>query len=273
MTSATASSAAALTPERLKQFFEPKTIALIGASDKSMWSIMVNGSLRACGFPGTIHYVNPRSETVYGQPTVPSLAAIGAPVDLAFIMVNTGLVLPILQEMAAAGVKNAVILASGFAEAGAQGGALQEQVVQLAHEHDLALLGPNCLGYLNYGHHVGAMPGVPAKQAAARRGWHRLAERRQRQPDDHLRDPPGDWPERDDQLRQRGGAVGQRRDRVSDRRREHPGDRGLYGEHSAASGLCAGGAARLARSASRSSRSRPTAARPASAWPRRTPAR
>src|SRR5438874_367232 len=140
MTTVATSNPVSFTPERLKQFFEPKSIALIGASDKSIWSIMVNGSLRACGFPGEIYYVNPRSETVHGQPTVPSLAAIGAPVDLAFIMVNTGLVLPILQEMAAAGVKNAVILAGGFAEAGAQGKALQQEVVCIANEHGLALL-------------------------------------------------------------------------------------------------------------------------------------
>jgi len=150
--------------ERLKQFFEPRSIALIGASDKSVWSIMVNGSLHACNFPGEIYYVNPRSATVHEQPTVPSLAAIGEPVDLAFIMVNTGLVLPILNEMAEAGVQNAVILAGGFAEAGAEGKALQQEVVQLARQHGLALLGPNCLGYLNYGHHVGAMPGVPANK-------------------------------------------------------------------------------------------------------------
>src|SRR5689334_10587058 len=130
MVSAPASSAASFTPERLKQFFEPKSIALIGASDKSMWSIMVNGSLRACGFPGEIFYVNPRSPSVHGQPTVPSLAAIGTPVDLAFIMINTSLVLPILGEMVAAGVKNAVILAGGFAEAGAEGKVLQQEVVQ-----------------------------------------------------------------------------------------------------------------------------------------------
>src|SRR5690242_11901010 len=164
MTRATASGAAAFTPERLKQFFEPKTIALIGASDKSVWSIMVNGSLRGCDFHCTIYYVNPKSPTVHGQPTVPSLAAIGAPIDLAFVMVNTGLVLPILQEMATVGVKNAVILAGGFAEAGAEGEALQHKVVRVAREHGLALLGPNCLGYLNYGHRVGAMPGVPASK-------------------------------------------------------------------------------------------------------------
>jgi len=162
MSIATTSGRASFTPERLKQFFEPKSIALIGASDKSIWSIMVNGSLRACDFPGAISYVNPRSETVHGQPTVPSLAAIGTPVDLAFVMVNTNLVLPILGEMVTAGVKNAVILAGGFAEAGAEGAALQQQVVRIANEHNLALLGPNCLGYLNYGHNVGAMPGVPA---------------------------------------------------------------------------------------------------------------
>src|SRR4030095_2459316 len=77
---------------------------------------------------------------------------------------NTGLVLPILQEMVAAGVKNAVILAGGFAEAGAEGKALQQEGGRIAREHDLALLGPNCLGYLNYGHRVGAMPGVPANK-------------------------------------------------------------------------------------------------------------
>ena len=162
MTAATATPTTTFTPERLKQFFEPKSIALIGASDKSTWSIMVNGSLRACRFPGQIYYVNPRSETVHGQPTVSSPAAIGAPVDLAFVMVNTNLVLPILEDMATAGVKNAVILAGGFAEAGAAGKALQQELVRVAAQHDLALLGPNCLGYLNYGHHVGAMPGVPA---------------------------------------------------------------------------------------------------------------
>src|SRR5436305_4947715 len=129
--SATAGETPTFSAQRLKQFFEPKSIALIGASDKSMWSIMVNGSLRACGFPGEIFYVNPRSPSVHGQPTVPSLAAIGTPVDLAFIMVNTGLVLPILGEMVATGVKNAVILAGGFAEAGAEGKLLQQAVVQL----------------------------------------------------------------------------------------------------------------------------------------------
>jgi acyl-CoA synthetase (NDP forming) len=164
MTTVATGSDTAFTADRLKQFFEPKSIALIGASDKSVWSMMVHASLRACQFPGQISYVNPRSETVHGQPTVPSLAAIGAPVDLAFIMVNTSLVLPILQEMAAAGVRNAVILAGGFAEAGAEGQVLQQEVVRVAREHDLALLGPNCLGYLNYGHRVGAMPGVPASK-------------------------------------------------------------------------------------------------------------
>lgn len=154
--------------ERLKQFFRPKSIALVGASDRSVWSIMVNGSLRACQFPGKIFYINPKSPTVHGQPTVPSLGATDEPVDLAFIMVNTNLVLPILNEMVEANVKNAVILAGGFAETTAEGKAMQREITRIAKENDLALLGPNCLGYLNYAHNVGAMPGVPA--STLRRG-------------------------------------------------------------------------------------------------------
>jgi acyl-CoA synthetase (NDP forming) len=168
MTNAAGNDRPSFDVERLKQFFRPKSIALVGASDKSIWSIMVNGSLRACNFPGSIYYVNPRSPTVHGQPTVPNLAAIGELVDLAFIMVNTNLVLPILNEMVATNVKNAVILAGGFAETTAEGKVMQREITRIASENDLALLGPNCLGYLNYAHNVGAMPGVPA--STLRRG-------------------------------------------------------------------------------------------------------
>src|SRR5947209_8568565 len=92
--------------ERLRSLFEPQSIALVGASDKSSWSMLIHMGLQQGGFKGKVYYINPRNSTVHGQPTVPSLAAIGEPIDLCYIMVGTESVLPVLQEMVAAGIHN-----------------------------------------------------------------------------------------------------------------------------------------------------------------------
>ena len=167
MSSSHTSAITRFTPERLKSMFTPKTIALVGASDKSPWSMLVNGMLRLNGYRGHIYYVNPRAETVHGQPAVPNLAAIGAPVDLVYIMVPQPVVLPVLQEMVVADMHNAVILTGGFAEAGTEGIQLQQEITALAHAHDLAIIGPNCLGYINVAQHVGAMPNNMVKPTLA----------------------------------------------------------------------------------------------------------
>ena len=71
------------------------------------------------------------------------------PVDLAFIMVPTPLVYPILEEAAQAGIRNAVILTSGFSEMGTRGRELEQALVDLAQQHDMVLLGPNGNGFIN----------------------------------------------------------------------------------------------------------------------------
>ena len=149
--------------ERLRTLFEPRSIALVGASDKSTWSLMIHVGLTQGGFGGKVYFINPRNSTVHGQPTVARLTDIGEPVDLCYIMVGTDAVLPVIQDMIAAGIHNAVVLTGGFAEQDEHGRALQEEITRLAAEHDLAIIGPNCMGYINITRSTEAMATLPER--------------------------------------------------------------------------------------------------------------
>jgi acyl-CoA synthetase (NDP forming) len=149
--------------ERLHSLFEPHSIALVGASEKSTWSLMIHAGLQAGGFEGRVYYVNPRNAIVHGQPTVASLSAIGEPVDLCYIMVGTNAVLPVIHEMIATGIHNGIVLTGGFAEQDEQGRELQDEITRLAAEHDLALIGPNCMGFINLVKHTEAMASLPER--------------------------------------------------------------------------------------------------------------
>jgi len=149
--------------ERLHTLFEPRSIALVGASDKSTWSLMIHVGLTQGGFDGKVYYINPRNPTVHGQPAVARLVDIGEPVDLCYIMVGTDAVLPVIQDMIAAGIHNAVVLTGGFAEQDEHGRELQEEITRLAAEHDLAIIGPNCMGYINIARHTEAMASLPER--------------------------------------------------------------------------------------------------------------
>ncbi|HEY6411929.1 MAG TPA: acetate--CoA ligase family protein, partial [Ktedonobacteraceae bacterium] len=145
-------------PERLRSLFEPRSIALIGASEKSTWSWNFHNVLHDGHFTGPVYYVNPRGATVHGLPTYSRLADIGAQIDLALIVVPPPAVLSVLQDMAGVGVRNAVLITAGFGELGAEGKHMQQELIAFAHAHDIAFLGPNCLGYINVAHNIPAMP-------------------------------------------------------------------------------------------------------------------
>lgn len=131
------------------ELFNPRSIALVGATDKSGWSISTLLNLRTHGFAGEVHLVNPRGGVVHGMPAHRSLSEIPGPVDLAYVMVPTGAVLPVLREGAKLGIRSYVILTAGFGEAGPEGAALEDEVVELAREHSLTILGPNGNGFVN----------------------------------------------------------------------------------------------------------------------------
>ena len=137
------------TPARLAEFFAPRSLAVVGASDTSGWARFLLASSVAARFGGPLIPVHPVHETVFGRPAVRSLRDLPEPVDLAFIMAPLEAVEDVLDDAGAAGVRGAVVLASGYREVGGEGLALQERLVARAAKHGITLLGPNCLGFLN----------------------------------------------------------------------------------------------------------------------------
>lgn len=133
----------------LRPLFEPQSIALIGATDKSMWSLNTFLNIQGSDFTGRTYLVNPRTPEVHGEKTYQSIADLPEVVDLVFVMVPTGAVLGTLKEAVAAGTRAAVVLTSGFGEVGEEGKRLEQEIVDFAEESGLALLGPNGNGFIN----------------------------------------------------------------------------------------------------------------------------
>jgi acetate---CoA ligase (ADP-forming) len=141
--------ASPVTPGRLREFFAPRSIAVVGASDTSGWTRFAVAASRAAGFSGPLIPVHPVHRAVFGRPAVPSLRDLAEPVDLAFIMAPTQAVEGVLDDAAAAGVRNVIVLASGYRELGDEGRAMEQRLIARAAGHGIMLLGPNCLGFLN----------------------------------------------------------------------------------------------------------------------------
>src|SRR5207245_2745873 len=113
--------------EQLYRFFRPRSIALVGATDNSRWSLNTFENLKNFSFPGPIYLVNPNREIVHGERAFKSLRDLPEPVDLAFVMVSTPRVLPIIKEAAELHTTRFVVLTAGFGEMGVEG-------VELEHE-------------------------------------------------------------------------------------------------------------------------------------------
>jgi acetate---CoA ligase (ADP-forming) len=138
-----------VTPQRLRAFFAPESIALVGASDNSGWARFIVASCAATGFDGPLLAVHPRARSAFGLPVVPSLRDLPEPADLAFILAPVQAVEGVLDDMGAAGIPNAVVLASGYRELGEDGRALEDAMTARAVANGITVLGPNCLGFVN----------------------------------------------------------------------------------------------------------------------------
>jgi acyl-CoA synthetase (NDP forming) len=154
----------------LQPLLAPASIAVVGASENPGPGLQVLENLRQLGYQGTIYPVNPRYQEVLGLPCYPSLAAVreaGHSVDLAAILLNRNLVLPILEEAARIGVRAAWAFANGFAEAGGEGKALQQQITDLCRRHDILFCGPNCVGLLNFNGKAGTYSAPAPREIVA----------------------------------------------------------------------------------------------------------
>ena len=155
--------AVTITGDRLTTLFRPRSVALVGASDKSVFSMIAHGNLVKFGLGDRTYLVNRRGVITHGRPTVTSCAEIGEPVDVAFLMVPQAGTLDALSDAAAAGIRNAVVLSSGYGEAGEAGRAAQADLAAHAQSLGMVLLGPNHLGFANLteGIPVTSIPGLP----------------------------------------------------------------------------------------------------------------
>ena len=115
-----------VTPQRLREFFAPRSVAMVGASDNSGWTRLIIAAAAITGFDGKLIPVHPKAKSAFGLPAVPSLRDLPEPVDLAFILTGVPVVESVLDDMRAAGIKNAVVLAAGYREVGDEGRALEE---------------------------------------------------------------------------------------------------------------------------------------------------
>jgi acetyltransferase len=133
----------------LTSLFEPKSIAIIGASETpgSIGATLVSNVIDG-GFKGKLYFVNPRHETVFGQKAYDSVESIPHRLDLAVICTRAETVPAVVDACGRAGTRNAIVISGGFAEMGPRGANLLRATLDSARRHSLRLLGPNCLGLM-----------------------------------------------------------------------------------------------------------------------------
>ena len=139
--------------KQLDAILRPQSVAVIGAStspDKMGHEILKN--IIDSGFKGSVHPINPKADVILDLPCHKSVKDIEGPLDLAVIIIPARFVPQAVQECGEKGVKGAIIITGGFAEAGDEGEELQQQVVAAAQQFGVRLIGPNCQG-VNNPHH------------------------------------------------------------------------------------------------------------------------
>ncbi len=133
---------------QMKRLIEPRSVAIVGASSKigKVGGAITRNALEG-NYPGKIYLVNPNTNRIFGRKVYPNLKEIPDEIDLVEIVVPAHLVPTIMEQAVEKGVKGAIIISSGFAEIGRKD--LQDEVVKIAREGGIRVIGPNCFGLIN----------------------------------------------------------------------------------------------------------------------------
>ena len=138
------------TTASIRPFFNPRAVAVVGASrDPSSIGYRVLDALVSNGFQGAVYPVNPIAAQIRGLRAYPNVRELPDGVDLAVVTVPRDVVMSVVDDCAARGVRVLVVVTAGFAEVGAEGRALQQKLVERVRGHGMRMVGPNCLGLLN----------------------------------------------------------------------------------------------------------------------------
>jgi acetate---CoA ligase (ADP-forming) len=143
----------------VERLFSPESVAVVGASEAGLGS-MVFQNLHH-DFPGRLYPVNPRRDEVHGVKAYPSVDELPEPVDMAVILTPAVTVPDIIEHSASKGIGGAVVLAAGFAEAGADGKKAQQRMTDVARARAFPIVGPNCNGFYNGAQKVAATFAIP----------------------------------------------------------------------------------------------------------------
>jgi acetate---CoA ligase (ADP-forming) len=136
--------------EQLDRLFRPRSVVLVGASERSIWSTAAHDNLVRAGYSGKIFAVNRNGGTVHGIAAVTQCSSIGEPVDAALLMVPESALIETIADLRSINAAGAVILSAGFAEMGDEGRRRQQAIAEAARAAGVRLLGPNCLGFVNF---------------------------------------------------------------------------------------------------------------------------
>ncbi|HPX30832.1 MAG TPA: GNAT family N-acetyltransferase [Smithella sp.] len=141
--------------ESLRDFFYPKSIAVIGASDvKGKLGYNVFWNLINHDFPGMLYPINPKKDSIKGVKCYKSILDVPDPVDMAIVIVPAKAVEAAISDCCSKGVKYVVVEAAGFAETGEEGRQAQERIEKIIRAHGCRVLGPNCSGVINTHHNM-----------------------------------------------------------------------------------------------------------------------
>jgi acetate---CoA ligase (ADP-forming) len=142
--------------DALRRAFAPRSVVIVGARDSSATSAGVIEGLERTGFTGEIALVNRSGAAAHGREAHRSCAEIGRRMDAAVVLTPASAVPAVLDDLAGAHVGTAVVLSGGWAETGADGRAAQDAVADRARRLGITLIGPNCLGFMNFAARTGA---------------------------------------------------------------------------------------------------------------------
>lgn len=141
--------------QKLQKVLSPQSVAVIGASvreDSVGRAVFAN--ILSGGYKGIVYPVNPKAKSILGVRAYPSILEIPDEVDLAVIIVPSAQVSRVIEECGKKGVRGAVVITAGFREIGEAGANLEKELVKIARSHDIAVIGPNCVGIINTAHEV-----------------------------------------------------------------------------------------------------------------------
>lgn len=139
-----------MTDLTLLPFFQPKGVAVVGAStspEKLGYGAARN--LIQSGYRGAIHLVSRHGGELFGHPLYTNLERVPDPVDLAILIVPPNATAEIIEKCGRRGIKAAIIISSGFREAGEEGAAFERRCLEVARRYGIRLIGPNCIGVID----------------------------------------------------------------------------------------------------------------------------